>query len=103
MVVLVFMARTRRAEAVPSSMACTDTSLNRCVWLIRPGAERIGLENSDKELMVTAAKNPDDSIAVVVFNEGNEAKNINLSLGENNVNIQISSQAIQTIVIPNIN
>jgi len=68
---------------------------------IRPGAERIGLENSDKDLMVTAAKNPDNSIAVVVFNEGNEAKNINLSLGENSVNIQISGQAIQTIVIPN--
>ena len=68
---------------------------------IRPGAERIGLENSDKDLMVTAAKNPDNSIAVVVFNEGKEVKNINLSLGENNVNIQISGQAIQTIVIPN--
>mgnify|MGYP002858622925 FL=1 len=68
---------------------------------IRPGAKRIGLENSDKDLMVTAAKNPDNSIAVVVFNEGNEAKSINLSLGENSVNIQISGQAIQTIVIPN--
>ena len=68
---------------------------------IRPGAERIGLDNSDKDLMVTAAKNPDNSIAVVVFNEGKEVKNINLSLGENNVNIQISGQAIQTIVIPN--
>jgi len=68
---------------------------------IRPGAKRIGLENSDKDLMVTAAKNPDNSIAVVVFNEGNEAKNINLTLGENSVNIQISGQAIQTIVIPN--
>ena len=70
---------------------------------IRPGAEVIGLENSDKDLMVTAAKNPDNSIAVVVFNEGKKAKNINLSLGENNIDLQISGQAIQTIVIPNIN
>ncbi len=37
---------------------------------IRPGAIVIGVENSDKDLMVTAAKNPDGSIAVVVFNEG---------------------------------
>ncbi len=67
---------------------------------IRPGAVRIGFENSDNSLMVTAALNPDDSIAVVVFNEGSDVKNLTLSLNENNVNIQISSQSIQTIIIP---
>jgi glucosylceramidase len=68
---------------------------------IRPGAERIGFTNSDDALMVTAAKNPDGSIAVVVFNQGDEAKNFNLSLHESTIDIQISGQAIQTIVIPN--
>ena len=34
--------------------------------------------------MVTAAKNPDGSIAVVVFNEGNKAKTLNLSLNDKN-------------------
>ena len=68
---------------------------------IRPGAVRIGKNSSDNDLMVTAAKNTDNSIAVVLFNENEQAKNINLSLGESNVTIQINGQAIQTIVISN--
>ncbi len=68
---------------------------------IRPGAQRIGFTNSDDAIMVTAAKNPDGSIAVIIFNEGSEAKNINLKLYESAVDIQISAQAIQTIIIPN--
>ncbi len=67
---------------------------------IRPEAKVIDLENSDKELMITAAENPDGSIAVVVFNEGEKAKNINLKLHDKNVIINIEGQAIQTIVIP---
>jgi len=51
--------------------------------------------------MVTAAKNADNSIAVVLFNENEQVKNINLSLGESNVTIQINGQAIQTVIIPN--
>lgn len=66
---------------------------------IRPGAEVIEAENSDKDLMVTAAKNPDGSIAVVVFNEGKKGKHFTLSLGENSKEIAISPQAIQTILI----
>lgn len=67
---------------------------------IRPGAVRIGFENSNEKLLVTAAKNPDGSIAVVVFNEEIQAKSIHLTLGESNRIIQISGQAIQTIIIP---
>ena len=68
---------------------------------IRPGAVRIGFENSDDTIMVTAAKNPDGSIAVIIFNQGSEAKNFNLTLNESATDIQISGQAIQTIIIPN--
>ncbi len=68
---------------------------------IRPGATRIGFENSDESLMVTAAKNEDGSIAVIVFNEGNTSKNFSLSLNEKTVDIKISEKAIQTINIPN--
>ncbi len=68
---------------------------------IRPGAIRIGLAHSDERLLVTAAENPDGSIAVVVFNEEEQAKDMNLSLGERNVTVQINGQAIQTIIIPN--
>ncbi|MFC2110167.1 glycoside hydrolase family 30 beta sandwich domain-containing protein [Bacteroidota bacterium] len=68
---------------------------------IRPGAIIIGVENSDKELMVTAAQNPDKSIAIVLFNEGKTAKTFTLSLNDTNTTINISGQAIQTVVIPN--
>ncbi|MDO6596549.1 glycoside hydrolase family 30 protein [Oceanihabitans sp. 2_MG-2023] len=68
---------------------------------IRPGAVVLGVENSDPSLLVTAAKNPEGSIAIVAFNEGKETKNFNLSLHEKNITIKINAQAIQTIVIPN--
>jgi len=68
---------------------------------IRPGAVRIGFENSDDSLMVTAAKNPDGTIAVVIFNQGSEAEKFKLSLNESTIDIQISGQAIQTVMIPN--
>lgn len=68
---------------------------------IRPEAKVIGLENSDKDLMVTAAQNPDGSFAVVVFNEGDSNKTINLSLNDKTNAISISAKAIQTIVITN--
>ena len=67
---------------------------------IRPGARVIGTDSSDKSLMVTAAQNPDGSIAVVLFNEGASAKNINLNLNDKSITIKIDGQAIQTIVIP---
>ena len=67
---------------------------------IRPNAKRIGFTNTDKELLVTAAKNLDGSIAVVVFNQGEEVKNFSLNLDNRKVNVKINSQAIQTIVIP---
>tara|TARA_B100000795_G_scaffold268617_1_gene255970 strand:- start:498 stop:1997 length:1500 start_codon:yes stop_codon:yes gene_type:complete len=68
---------------------------------IRPEAVIIGLDISESNLMATAAKNPDGSIAVVLFNEGKEAKNINIKLSDKFIDIQISGQAIQTILIPN--
>ena len=68
---------------------------------IRPGAKRIGFENSDKTLMITAAQNPDGTIAVVVFNQENEAKDFQLNLGEQSIDLSIDGQAIQTIIIPN--
>ncbi len=66
---------------------------------IRPGAVRIGFENPDDSLMITAAQNPDGSIAVVILNMNKEPRSINLNLGENSANLQINDQAIQTIII----
>ena len=67
---------------------------------IRPDAKVIGVEKTDDELMVTAAQNPDGSIAVVVFNEGDTPKNFTLTLREETIDIKVSEQAIQTIMIP---
>ena len=68
---------------------------------IRPGAKRIAFEQSDKELMVTAAQNPDGTIAVVILNQAPAPKSITLSLGDKTTAISINGQAIQTIMIPN--
>ncbi|MGQ1787661.1 glycoside hydrolase family 30 protein [Saccharicrinis sp. GN24d3] len=66
---------------------------------IRPGAVRIGFNNSDDDLMVTAAKNTDGSVAVVILNMEQQAKSIKLSLGESTKDIRISAKAIQTVII----
>ncbi|PXX98055.1 glycosyl hydrolase family 30 [Marinifilum breve] len=66
---------------------------------IRPGATRIGFELDDDDLMVTAAQNPDGSIAVVVLNMEEKAKAMKLVLGEKETTFKIDAQAIQTIVI----
>ena len=68
---------------------------------IRPDAEVIDVVKTDDDLMVAAAKNTDGSIAVVVFNEGMEAKSFTLSLNNVEKQIGISPQAIQTIIISN--
>ncbi len=68
---------------------------------IRPGAKKIEVKHFNESLMVTAVRNPNKSIAVVIFNEENTPKNFNLKLNNKNINIKIDGQAIQTIVIPN--
>ncbi len=66
---------------------------------IRPGAVRIGFENDDAELKVTAAQNPDGSVAVIVFNPSEQKKDFEISLNEKKINAPISAKAIQTIII----
>ncbi len=66
---------------------------------IRPGALIIDVQKTDNDLMVTSAKNPDGTIATVVFNEGVEPKSFKLSLENKSTEITINPQAIQTIMI----
>ena len=68
---------------------------------LRPGAKAIEVKNPEEALMVTAAKNPDGSIAVIVFNEGLDSKSFELKLKEQSKLITIDGQAIQTIVLNN--
>ncbi|MBW6498099.1 MAG: hypothetical protein K0B09_06910 [Bacteroidales bacterium] len=69
---------------------------------IRPGAARIGFTNPDEELKVTAAQNPDGSIAVVIFNPLDEARGISLSLSGKTTEFSISGKAVQTVLIPGV-
>jgi len=66
---------------------------------IRPDAKVIDVTNSDGELMVTAAKNPDGSITVVILNQGENPKNFTLKLEEKSTSMLINPQAIQSIVL----
>jgi glucosylceramidase len=67
---------------------------------IRPGAQVIDVEHTDKDLMVTAAKNPDGTIAFVIFNEGMKDKNYELHYRNRWVHINLGPQSIQTVMIP---
>jgi len=69
---------------------------------IRPGATRVGFQNSNKDLMVTAARNPDGTTSVVVFNPSSEETGIRLIAEGKATEFTISAKALQTIVITNI-
>ncbi len=66
---------------------------------IRPDAKRIGWECSDEELLVTAAENPDGSIAVIVFNPTEKRKYFGLALADKRKDVSIDAKAIQTIIL----
>ena len=66
---------------------------------MRPGGKVIEVENSDPELHVTAVKNPDNSIAIVVFNPTENTKTFTLQHNDLSTVISINEKAIQTIVL----
>ena len=68
---------------------------------IRPNAKRIGFSHTDKELQITAAKNPDKSIVVVVFNPTDTKKAFQLINNQKSTSLSISAKALQTIIINN--
>ena len=70
---------------------------------IRPDAQIIEVTTTDADLMVTAAKNPDGTIAVVLLNQGETQKQFAVQLGALQTDVVVSARAIQTIVIPNPN
>lgn len=66
---------------------------------IRPNAQIIDVKNTNKNLMVTAAKNSDGSVVVVMFNEGSTAHDIRIELEGKSAAFVINPQSIQTLVI----
>jgi glucosylceramidase len=69
---------------------------------IRPGAVRIGFDNPDENLMVTAVQNPDNSLVVVLFNPGEEAISAEINIKGKTLASTIDRKAIQTIVVSGI-
>lgn len=66
---------------------------------MRPGAVKIGCTIQDKEVMATAVKNPDGSIALAIFNPTEKMQSIQINLNKQQKNISISAKALQTVVI----
>lgn len=66
---------------------------------IRPGAIKIGCTINHKDLMATAVKNPDGTIAVVVFNPTSEKRGLEIKLNNTIKTISIDAKALQTIII----
>ena len=66
---------------------------------IRPNATILGVQNPSKDVMVTAAENPDGTITVIVFNENEKEQNINLEINSKKLAIKVNAQSIQSIII----
>ncbi|MEI7508771.1 MAG: glycoside hydrolase family 30 protein [Flavobacterium sp.] len=66
---------------------------------MRPGAVKIGCVIDNKDLVATAVKNPDNSIALVVFNPTDNIQNLEIKLTNQTKHIAINAKALQTVVI----
>lgn len=66
---------------------------------VRPGARVIGLNGGNSDLMTTALQNPDGSIALIVFNPSEEAKDYSVKLGDESQSYRLSGKALQTVVL----
>lgn len=66
---------------------------------MRPGAVKIGCEVNNKEVKVTAVQNPDQSIALVIFNPTEQSHSIEININNDKSTISIPAKALQTVVI----
>lgn len=68
---------------------------------MRPGAVKIGCVANNKDLKVTAVQNPDQSIALVIFNPTEQSHSIEINISNVKSTISIPAKALQTVVINN--
>jgi glucosylceramidase len=66
---------------------------------MRPGARRIGISGTSNDFIATAVRNPDNSVAVAVFNMRPSTVRYRVSLNGSQVAIEIPAQALQTVVL----
>lgn len=67
---------------------------------LRPGAKVLGVKCESKEVMATAVRNPDGTLAVVVINQGDAPAALDLAIDGKHYDLTISKEAIQTITLP---
>ncbi|MFT5753722.1 MAG: glucosylceramidase [Flavobacterium sp.] len=66
---------------------------------MRPGAVKIGCVIDSKDVVSTAVKNPDGSIAVAIFNPTETSYSVEIKLNNNKTTITIPAKALQTLII----
>ena len=66
---------------------------------IRPGARRVLCASTDEVVEATAYRNIDGSVAAVVFNPGEEAKEVRLDFGKSGASVLLPAHAIATFTI----
>ncbi|MGO4816797.1 glycoside hydrolase family 30 protein [Flavobacterium sp. W22_SRS_FP1] len=66
---------------------------------MRPGAVKIGCEINNKDLLATAVKNPDGTIALAIFNPTEIKQAIEINNHNKIKYISINAKALQTVVI----
>jgi len=66
---------------------------------IRPGAVRIGFEQSASNIQMTAAQNPDGSVVVILFNPESTPLSYEIEIQGASFQGKISKEAIQTLLI----
>lgn len=65
---------------------------------IRPGAKRISTTSNRAELMAASFRNTDGKIVTVAMNQGDEAINFKLIVGESASNIEMPAHSIKTFI-----
>ncbi|WP_339221871.1 glycoside hydrolase family 30 protein [Paenibacillus sp. FSL H8-0332] len=66
---------------------------------IAPGAVRIGMDSAAADVLAAAFRNPDGSLAVVLMNEGGEARTLTLGLGTETAECSLPAHSIATHLI----
>lgn len=68
---------------------------------IQPGAKRIGFSRCDDKVEMTAAKNPDGSIALVVLNQSDEDASYAIRMKGQVIRISLPARTISSFMIDN--
>ena len=80
-----------------------ENLLQRYYWhfshFIKPEAVRIGLTKYSDKLEATAFRNPDGSIAVVLFNGGEEPLTVNLRMNRQVAEFAVKGKTIVTGIV----